>query len=55
MAIFFFLIGLEIKRELLIGWLRSIEQAILPVIAAIGAMIVVVLLCLQRCHHYSVG
>jgi len=40
MAIFFFLIGLEIKRELLIGWLRSMQQAILPVIAAIGAMIV---------------
>ena len=38
MAIFFFLIGLEIKRELLIGWLCSYEQAILPVIAAIGAM-----------------
>lgn len=40
MAIFFFLIGLEIKRELLIGWLNSFERAILPVIAAIGAMIV---------------
>jgi NhaA family Na+:H+ antiporter len=39
MAIFFFLIGLEIKRELLIGWLCSMEQAILPVVAAIGAMI----------------
>lgn len=40
MAIFFFLIGLEIKRELLIGWLSSFEQAILPVIAAAGGMIV---------------
>ena len=40
MAIFFFLIGLEIKRELLIGWLCSVERAILPVIAAVGAMIV---------------
>ncbi len=40
MAIFFFLIGLEIKREFLIGWLCSIEQAILPVVAAVGAMIV---------------
>lgn len=38
MAIFFFLIGLEIKRELLIGWLCSFQQAILPVIAAFGAM-----------------
>ncbi|MFW9908132.1 MAG: Na+/H+ antiporter NhaA [Candidatus Thorarchaeota archaeon] len=40
MVLFFFLIGLEIKRELIIGWLSSIQQAILPVIAAIGGMIV---------------
>ena len=40
MTVFFFLIGLEIKRELLIGWLSSLQQAILPVIAAIGGMVV---------------
>jgi NhaA family Na+:H+ antiporter len=40
MTLFFFVIGLEIKRELLIGWLSSVRQAILPVIAAIGGMIV---------------
>ena len=40
MTVFFFLIGLEIKRELLIGWLSSFEQAILPVIAAAGGMLV---------------
>ncbi len=40
MAVFFFLIGLEIKRELLIGWLSSFEQAVLPVIAAAGGMLV---------------
>ncbi|HAU07200.1 MAG TPA: Na(+)/H(+) antiporter NhaA, partial [Gammaproteobacteria bacterium] len=36
MAIFFFLIGLEVKRELLEGHLSSIKQAILPLVAAIG-------------------
>ncbi|MGB5484498.1 Na+/H+ antiporter NhaA [Parasphingorhabdus sp.] len=38
MAIFFFLIGLEVKRELLEGQLSSIEQASLPAIAALGGM-----------------
>jgi NhaA family Na+:H+ antiporter len=40
MAIFFFLVGLEIKRELLIGELSTFKQAVLPIIAAIGGMIV---------------
>jgi NhaA family Na+:H+ antiporter len=40
MAIFFFVVGLEIKRELLIGELSTFRQAILPIIAAIGGMIV---------------
>ncbi len=40
MAIFFFLIGLEVKRELLEGQLSSIEQASLPAIAAVGGMAV---------------
>ena len=39
MAYFFFVIGLEIKRELLVGELSSIENAILPAIAAVGGMI----------------
>ncbi len=39
MAIFFFLVGMEIKRELTIGELSSVRQAILPVAAAIGGMI----------------
>lgn len=39
MAIFFFVVGLEIKREILIGELASFRQAILPVAAAIGGMI----------------
>ncbi len=40
MAVFFLLVGLEIKREFVHGQLSSREQAILPAIAAIGGMIV---------------
>ena len=40
MAIFFFLVGLEIKRELLAGELASFRNAVLPVAAAIGGMVV---------------
>ena len=40
MAFFFFLAGMEIKRELIEGELSSFKQAILPVTAAIGGMIV---------------
>ncbi len=44
MAIFFFLIGLEIKRELLIGELNSVKKASFPVFAALGGMAIPVLL-----------
>jgi NhaA family Na+:H+ antiporter len=40
MAIFFFLIGLEIKREIVAGELSSFKKGALPVIAALGGMIV---------------
>ena len=40
MAVFFLLVGLEIKRELIEGELSSREQAILPAMAAIGGMAV---------------
>jgi NhaA family Na+:H+ antiporter len=40
MAIFFLLVGLEIKRELLLGELASFRRAALPVVAAIGGMVV---------------
>lgn len=40
MALFFFLVGLEIKREVLVGELASPRQATLPIFAAIGGMIV---------------
>ncbi|KYP14028.1 Na+/H+ antiporter NhaA [Flavihumibacter sp. CACIAM 22H1] len=40
MTLFFFLVGMEIKRELLIGELSSIKKASLPIAAAIGGMLV---------------
>ena len=46
MAIFFFLIGLEVKREVLEGHLSSISQVTLPIVAAIGGMAVPALIYL---------
>jgi NhaA family Na+:H+ antiporter len=40
MAVFFFLIGLEIKREVLIGELSNIRKASMPIVAAIGGIAV---------------
>lgn len=40
MAIFFFVVGLEIKRELLVGGLSTPSQTIMPVAAAVGGMLV---------------
>jgi NhaA family Na+:H+ antiporter len=40
MAVFFFTIGLEIKREILAGELSSVKKAGLPIFAAIGGMVV---------------
>jgi Na+:H+ antiporter, NhaA family len=40
MAIFFFLIGLEVKRELLVGELSSVKKASLPLVGAVGGMLV---------------
>ena len=44
MAVFFFSVGLEIKREVLVGELSSFRQALLPIVAAIGGMGIPVLL-----------
>jgi NhaA family Na+:H+ antiporter len=40
MGIFFFVIGLEVKRELVLGELRELRKAALPIAAALGGMIV---------------
>ena len=40
MAVFFFVVGLEVKRELVMGELRDVKTAALPIAAAIGGMIV---------------
>jgi NhaA family Na+:H+ antiporter len=40
MAMFFFVIGLELKREILVGELADPKQAILPIAAAIGGMLI---------------
>ncbi len=40
MAVFFFSVGLEIKREIVAGELRSLSQASLPIAAAVGGMVV---------------
>lgn len=57
MAIFFFSIGLEIKREILVGELSSFKQALLPIIGALGGMIVpvTIFLWLSRGTDFSVG
>lgn len=51
MAVFFVLVGLEVKRELLEGSLSSYQQAIFPAIAAVGGMIVPALVYLSIAHQ----
>lgn len=40
MAVFFFVVGLEIKRELVVGELNTVKKASLPALAAFGGMVV---------------
>jgi NhaA family Na+:H+ antiporter len=51
MTIFFFVVGLEIKRELAVGELRDPKTAALPVIAALGGMIFPALIYLSFVHN----
>jgi NhaA family Na+:H+ antiporter len=44
MALFFFVVGLEIKREILVGELSNLRAAALPILAAIGGVVVPALL-----------
>ena len=50
MAVLFFTIGLEIKREVLVGELSSFRKALLPIMAAIGGMIFPVLIFMALGH-----
>jgi NhaA family Na+:H+ antiporter len=40
MTLFFFVVGLELKREILVGELASVRQAAMPIFAAVGGMLV---------------
>ncbi len=51
MAIFFLLVGLEIKREIIEGELSSLKSASLPIIAAIGGMVVPAVIYLAFNNH----
>ncbi len=55
MTLFFFLISLEIKRELVTGELRHPKRATLPIIAALGGIVVpiAIFLALTEAHHAS--
>jgi len=56
MAIFFFMVGLEIKREILVGELNSPGQAVLPVAAAVGGMAVpAIIYALVNAGHPSIA
>jgi NhaA family Na+:H+ antiporter len=55
MAVFFLLVGLEVKRELIRGNLSSWNQAALPVIAAIGGMLVPALIYIGFTHREPVS
>src|SRR5580765_2294564 len=50
MAVFFFVVGLEIKREVLAGELASVQKASLPAVAALGGMAVPALIYLALNH-----
>lgn len=57
MAMFFFLAGLEIKRELIVGELSTLKKSMLPVLAAVGGMVVPAFIYFLWCGNtpYSKG
>ncbi len=55
MAIFFLLIGLEVKREILEGHLSSLRQIALPGIAAVGGMVVPAVIYLKGASGFLMG
>lgn len=55
MALFFLLVGLEIKHEVLAGELASLKQAALPAVAALGDMVVPALIYVALNHGDAVA
>lgn len=53
MAIFFLMVGLEIERELYIGELSTRRTALLPVLAALGGMLIPALIYILFTHNYE--
>ena len=51
MALFFFVVGLELKREIMVGELSNIRHAALPVVAAMGGMVMPALIYLVFNHQ----
>ena len=54
MAVFFLQIGLEIKRELILGELSSLNKAILPIFSAVGGMVCPAAIYLFFNHHNDI-
>ncbi|MDD4977233.1 MAG: Na+/H+ antiporter NhaA [Gallionella sp.] len=50
MTLFFFVVGMELKREILVGELADLRQAALPIVAAIGGMVMPALIYLAVNH-----
>ena len=55
MAVFFFVVGLEIKREVIAGELASVKQAALPALAALGGMVAPALIYVALNHGDAVA
>ena len=55
MTLFFLLVGLELKREFLLGKLGEVKQIMLPAVAALGGMIVPVLIYVMMNHATPIG
>jgi len=55
MAIFFLVVGMEIKKDMVVGELSSVRQASFPIIAAIGGMIVPAIIYLSLNKEYPTG
>ncbi len=53
LAIFFFLVGLELKREFIVGSLRDLRTSIVPIVAAAGGVAVPALIYIAVVHSHS--